>query len=235
MHKATFFGAAAIALMAAAPAHAEGGYVGGVYGNVDVDGLGDADFYGIEGAFAGANFEIDGEFVDSDDFDSAFGITGHLFSRNDSHLFGGFLGIDDSNDSTSWRGGVEAAGYFDRWTLAGAVGFGSNDDLDTDGYGINAEARVFPTDNVRLQGTLGWTSLDVAGFDEDVMTYGLGGEFQLDAAPVSFGLDWDHSDADVSGIEADTLTARVRWNFGGTLLERDRSGASQASVTRLAL
>lgn len=235
MNKAIFFGAAAIALMAAAPAHAEGGYVGGVYGNVDVDGLGGADFYGIEGAFAGANFEIDGEFLDSDKADSAFGVTGHLFSRNDSHLFGGFLGVDDSNNSTSWRGGVEAAGYFDRWTLAGAVGYGSNNDLSTDGYGINAEARMFPTDNVRLQAGLGWTSLDIAGFNEDIVSYGLGGELQMDTAPVSFGLDWGHSEADKSGIGADTLTARVRWNFGGTLLERDRTGASQASVTRLAL
>lgn len=231
MNKTMFLGAAAVALLAAAPAHAEGGYVGAIYGNVDVDAVGDADFYGIEGAFAGSNFEIDGALTDSDDTDTAVDLTGHLFMRNDTHLFGGFLGLSDSDSSTSWRGGLEANGYFDRWTLAGAVGYGSNDDLDTDGYGINAEARVFPTDNVRLQAGLGWTSLDIAGFDEDVITYGLGGEFQLDAAPVSFGLDWSHSDADNTGVEGDTLTARLRWNFGGTLLERDRSGASQSTLT----
>ncbi len=231
--KKVFFGAAAVALMTATSAHAEGGYVGGVYGNTDVDVLGDSDFYGAEAAFGGANFEVDLGLSDSDASDSAYSIAGHLFSRDDSHLFGGFVSLSDSDGSTSWTGGVEGNLYLDNLTLAGAVGYGSNSDLDTDGYGINTQARIFPTENFRLQGNLGWTSLDIAGFDEDVITYGVGGEFQLSAVPISLTLDWNKADADTTGISADTVTFGVRYNFGGTLRDRDRTGPSQAGLTGL--
>lgn len=230
MKKTAFLGAAALALMTATTAHAEGGYVGGVYGNVDVDTLGDADFWGIEGAFAGSNFEIDGALLDGDSSDTAFSLAGHLFNRDDSHLFGGFVGIADASDSTTWTAGLEGNKYFDTWTLAGAVGYASNDDVDTDGYGINAEARFFPTENFRIDAGLGWATVDAGGIDDDVISYGLGGEFQLSAAPVSFGLNWGHSEADNTSVEADTLTAAVRFNFGGTLRDRDRTGASQANL-----
>jgi hypothetical protein len=234
MKKVTFFGAAAVALMAASAAHAEGGYVGGVYGNVDAGALGDSDFYGVEGAFAGANFEIDAAFTDSDDSDSAFGVAGHLFQRNDRSLIGAFASINDASDSTTWTVGGEANAYLDSVTLAGALIYGSNDDVDADGYGLNTEARFFPSDNFRLDARLGYATIDAGGFEEDVLTYGAGGEFQLSQTPVSFTLNWRTIDADATNLSADSLTVGVRYNWGGTLRDRDRTGASQASLVGFA-
>jgi hypothetical protein len=234
MKKLTFFGAAAVALMAATSANAQSGYVGGLYGNVDVDGLGDADFYGAEAAFGGSNFEVDLGVLDSDGGGgTAWSAAGHLFSRSDSHLFGGFVALSDDSDTTTWTAGVEGNKYFDNVTLAGAIAYASNDDLDADGYGINTEARFFPSENFRLQGNLGWTNVDVAGFEEDVISYGVGGEVQLSGMPISLALDWSTVDTDTLGLEADTIVFGVRYNFGGTLRDRDRTGASQASLVGL--
>ncbi|MGD9968081.1 MAG: porin [Hyphomonadaceae bacterium] len=226
--------AALLAVAAPSIAAAQTGYVGVFAGNVDAGGATDEDFYGIEGAVAGPasgslNWEIDAAATDGDDTDSAFGVTGHLYSRNDSHLFGGFIGVSDSDDSTTWVGGLEANKYFANWTLAGAVFYGNNDDFDVDGWGANLEARAFVHDNFRLNGNIGYASVDAGGGDDDAMIYGVGGEYQLAAAPVSFVAGYNTIDFD--GGDVDTWTVGVRYNWGGTLRDRDRSGASQATVT----
>jgi hypothetical protein len=214
-------------------AAAQTGYVGAVYGNADADAF-DEDFYGVEGAvaFAGSGsivFEVDASIVDSDDTDTGYGLVGHVYARNDSHLFGGFVGIAGNDDTDTWTAGLEAAKYFSNWTLAGAVGYGNNDDFDTDGWGLNVEARAFVHDNFRLNGNIGFADVDTGAGDEDVTIYGVGGEYQLAALPVSFTADYNTADFD--GGDVDTWTVGVRWNFGGqTLRDRDRNGASQASV-----
>jgi hypothetical protein len=230
--------AALLAVAAPSVAAAQTGYVGVNYGNVDAGGASDEDFYGVEGAvaFAGSGsivFEVDAAVVDSDDTDSAYGLTGHIYSRNDSHLFGGFVGVADSDDSTTWVGGLEAAKYYTNWTLAGAIFYGNNDDADVDGFGANVEGRVFLSDNFRLNGNIGWASVDSGAGDDDAMLYGVGGEFQFATSPVSIGAGW--STADFDGGDVDTWTIGARWNFGGqTLMDRDRNGPSQASVVGLA-
>ena len=229
-------GAAAI-LAVAVPsvAAAQTGYAGVTYGNVDVGGAGgDDDFYGLDGAvaFAGSDsivFEVDAAVVDGDDSDTAYGLTGHVYSRNDSHLFGGFIGVADSNDSTTWVAGLEANKYFTNWTLAGAVFYGNNDDAETDGYGVNVEARAFVSDNFRLNANVGYASVDAGAGDDDAMLYGVGGEYQFASYPISIVAGY--STADFDGGDVDTLSVGVRYNWGGTLRDRDRSGASQASLT----
>ncbi|MEQ1490942.1 MAG: porin [Terricaulis sp.] len=229
-------GAAAI-LAVAVPsvAAAQTGYVGVQYGNADAGNNADEDFYGLDGAvaFAGSgsiSFEVDAAVVDSDETDTAYGLTGHVYSRNDSHLFGGFIGVADSNDSTTWVGGLEAAKYYANWTLAGAVFYGNNDDANVDGYGINVEARAFVSDNFRLNANIGYANIDAgAGNDDDAMLYGVGGEYQFAAMPISITAGYNTADFD--GGDVDTWTIGVRYNWGGTLRDRDRSGASQASVT----
>jgi len=230
-------GAAAI-LAVAVPgvAAAQTGYVGAAYGNVEVDGADDADFYGVEGAvaFAGSGsivFEVDAAITDSDDTDEGYGITGHVYSRNDSHLFGGFVGIAGSDDSDTWTAGLEASKFYTNWTLAGAVTYASNDDADADGYGINAQARYFVHDNFRVQGNLGWASVDAGAGDDDVFLYGVGAEYQFAAVPISIGAAWAHAEGDDSGAEADSLGLTLRYNWGGTLRDRDRNGASQADIS----
>ena len=231
-------GAAAI-LAVAVPgvASAQSGYVGAVFGNVEVDGADDADFYGVEGAvaFAGSGsivFELDAAITDSDDTDEGYGLTGHVYSRNDSHLFGGFVGIAGSDDSDTFTVGLEAAKYFAGWTLAGAVAYGENDDFDSEGFGANVEGRFFVQDNFRIDANLGWANIDYGSFgDDDAFSYGVGAEYQFAAMPISIGAAWDHVEFDEVDTEADAWTIGVRYNFGaGTLRDRDRNGASQANV-----
>jgi hypothetical protein len=219
--------AALLAVAAPSVAAAQTGYVGVAYGNAD-NGAVDEDFYGIEGAvaFAGSGsivFEVDASLTDSDDTDSAYGLTGHVYSRNDSHLFGGFIGVADSDDSTSWVGGLEAAKYYTNWTLAGALFYGNNDDADVDGYGLNVEARAFVQDNFRLNANIGYANVDAGGGDDDAMIY------QFASYPISIVAGYNTIDFD--GGDVDTYTIGLRYNWGGTLRDRDRSGASQASVT----
>jgi hypothetical protein len=227
--------AALLAVAVPSVAAAQTGYVGVNYGNVDAGGAaGDEDFYGLEGAvaFAGSGsivFEVDAAVVDSDDSDAAYGLTGHVYSRNDSHLFGGFIGVADSNDSTTWVAGLEANKYFTNWTLAGALFYGNNDDLETDGYGVNVEARAFVSDNFRLNANIGYASVDSgAAGDDDATIYGVGGEYQFASFPISVTAGYNTADSD--GGDVDAWTIGLRYNWGGTLRDRDRSGASQASL-----
>lgn len=233
------FGVAAL-LAVAAPgiASAQTGYAGVTWASVDTDGADTDDVIGVEGAvaFQGSGsivFEVYAAFADSDESDSVWGLTGHVYARNDNHLFGGFIGFADSDDSSTWTAGLEANKYFARWTLAGAVAYVNNDDADADGYRINAEARVFPTDNFRLQGGLGWGTFDTALGDTDVWSYGVGGEYQFDRFPVSIALNYAHSEIDDVDVESDAVSVAVRYNWGGTLFDRDRRGASQAGLTSL--
>lgn len=226
--------AAVLALAVPGVAAAQTGYVGAVYSNTDIDGADDFDAYGVEGAvaFAGSGsivFEVDARVVDSDDSDTGYGLTGHVYSRNDSHLFGGFVGIADSDESTTWSAGLEASKFYTDWTLAGAVVYANNDDADLDGYGVNAEARYFVNDNFRLQGNLGWANVDGGAGDDDAFLYGVGGEYQFAALPISVAAGYGRIDGD--DAEADTVSLAVRYNWGGTLRDRDRNGASQASIS----
>lgn len=231
---------AAVALAAiAAPAvaSAQTGYVGAIYANTDPDGADDFDSYGIEGsvffpASGSLGVEVDAAVVDSDDSDTGYGLTGHLFTRNENYLFGGYVSVADSDDDTTWGAGLEANKYYDRWTLNGSVGYADADDANVDAWGVNVGASLFATDNLRFDANLGWANVDGPGGDDDALGYGVGVEYQLASVPVSFGASVGHVEFDDANAEADVIGVAVRWNFGGgTLLDRDRNGASQASRT----
>jgi len=230
--------AAVLALAVPGVATAQTGYIGAVYGNADAGAGDDEDFYGVEGAvaFSGSGsivFEVDASFTDADEGDESYGIAGHIYARNDDHLFGGFVGIGSSDDSETWVAGLEAAKYFANWTLAGAVAYGSNDDEDSDGYGVNAEARIFIHDNLRVDLHGGYASIDAgAGDDDDVTQFGIRGEYQLAAAPISFTAGYSNTDFDAGDV--DVWSIGLRYNWGGSLRDRDRSGASQANLVSLA-
>jgi hypothetical protein len=209
--------AALLAVAAPGVAAAQTGYVGAVYADSETNNF-DSEAYGVEGAvaFSGSGsivFEVNASILD-----------------NDSHLFGGFVGIADANDSTTWTAGLEASKFYDRWTLAGAVAYGNNDDANVDGYGVNVEARVFPTDNFRLSGNIGWANVDAGAADDDAFTYGVGGEYQFAALPISIAAGYNRTEFDNSNVESDAVTVAVRYNWGGSLFDRDRNGASQAGI-----
>lgn len=230
--KNVLFGAASLLAMAAPSlALAQNGYVGLDYYNTDVDGFGSDDAWGASGAAElTRNFAIDGGILSNDD-DTSVGATGHLYWNNSQHLFGGFLSVADAEDSTLWSAGAEGQLYAGPATFAGAISYGRDDDADVDATGVNGEARYFFADNVRIEGGLGWFNVDTPLGDDNVLSFGAGGEYQFAAAPISVGLAYTHATLDEADVDADTFAATVRWNFGGSLRERDRTGAALAGLS----
>jgi len=236
--KHVLFASAALAavIFAAAPSFAQStGYVGLSYGQTDIENV-EGDTWAAEGAVAFDLSDAWGGQIDlgytSTDYDGAGEIDGlngtfHLFKRNDSHSFGGFVGLSEVEDTTVWNLGVEGQSYMANTTLAGSFAYGQIDDADLDTWSLNGEARYFVSDNFRLDAGLGWTRVTDGDDSADGWSFGVGGEYQLATAPVSLTAGYTRSTLNDLDIEADTFRVGVRYNFGtGSLKERDRSGAS---------
>lgn len=224
--KNVFLGAAAlVALAAPGVASAQQAYVGIDYGTTDIDGVGSDDAWGVSGAIELKPYlTVDAAFADNDE-DGVLGATAHLYDNNSARLLGGFLSVSDSDESTAWGGGGEGQFYFGDTTLAAAVTYANDDDNDIDAFGVNGEARYFVDHNFRVEAGAGWFNVDTGLGDDDVMTFGVGGEFQFTSAPISLGVAYTRLSSDETDIDADTVTATARWNFGGgSLFDRDRTG-----------
>lgn len=224
--------AALLAVVAPGVAAAQTGYVGAVYSDTDVDGAGDSDAYGVQGAvFFNATdtvgVEVDAAVLDSDDTDATGSLAVHAFKRNDRYLFGGFAAVANNDDDTAWQVGLESAHYIDRATVGVAVAYGESDN-DVDAFGVTVTGDYFPMDNLRVGANVGWAKVNTSFGDGDGWAYGVSGEYQIDAMPISFGLAYTRIDSDDAGLEADVVGVTVRYNWGGSLFDRDRSGASQA-------
>jgi len=233
----------AVALLAVAPAAQAGsGYVGAAYTRAEVDtGFGDddADGYGIEGAWAfqatpTLGVQVDAAFTDSDgDDNESYGVTGHVHARNDKYLIGGFLGLADVADETVWSAGIEGEKYYNNVTIAGAFGYANADDSDADIWGLDGQVRYFLSDNFRIQGALGYAKVEAGPADDNVWSAGVGGEYQFAALPISVFGGYAHSEFDDADVSSDAFTIGVRYNFGGSLKDRDRKGASLAGLSSL--
>jgi hypothetical protein len=240
---------AAVAALGAAPALADtnnSGYIGVSAANFD-DGDFDAQAYSLNGAVAfplSGNWgaQLDAEYArlenDADDSDTVSG-TAHVFHRTDTHLIGVYVGANDTDEVTSYGGGVEGDLYRGDWTIGGRVSYATDDsDLDSDTWGGEARAKYFYTDNFTVAGSLGVdrVSVDAPGFDDfNVVTVGVGSEYQFASAPVSVFGGVAYSDVeDADGTTGVQIGLRYNWN-GGSLRDRDRSGASlQGFQSRLA-
>ena len=107
------------------------------------------------------------------------------------------------------------------------MSYSTADDLDVDVTAIDGELRFFPSDNTRISGNVGYGNFDAgAGVDDNFWSLGVGGEFQFDAYPVSLFAGYQRTSFDEADLESDAINVGVRWNFGGTLFDRDRSGAN---------
>src|SRR5262249_55655145 len=122
-----FLGAAAAALMMAGTAHADGAYVGLSYNNNN-----DADInsWTVNGAFASSNFQVDAGYTDISDLsDNIWNVGGHLFSRSDQWLWGGYVGymrLDGSGASVDeWTVALQTQFYLPRTTLSGNLSYSS--------------------------------------------------------------------------------------------------------------
>jgi len=243
MKKNLFAAVAAVALLGSAvAAQAQTvGHVGAQYGRTDLDIVGldaDADTYQLEGAVrfdAGSlGAQIDGAITNYDGDDTSFGATGHLNTKVGEGLIGGFAGVETSDDITVWGVGVDAqANLGPATSLYGQAGYGNSDDLgDADLWAVRSEVRHFFADNFRVTGSVGYLTVD-AGPDLDAWNAGVEAEYQFAETPFSVVAGYDHFDSNDIGANADTLRIGFRYTFGGTLKDRDRSGASLGSMGRL--
>jgi len=218
------------------------GYVGLDYANADVQHNGSNDGWGASGAvaFSGSSsisFEVDAGAFDTNhsNVGTLSTVAGHVYTRNDDYLFGGFAGYQHSDHVDAWSAGLEANKYFDNWTLAGSIVYEKSDDLKADAWGANVEGRIFATDNLRIDVRGGYASVNPnVGSNIDVWDAGVGAEYQFASLPVSIGARYDHLDSDKNTFNSeDVVSATIRWNWGGTLKDRDRHGASQSGLTTI--
>lgn len=240
--------AALIAVAAPGAAMAQAtGYVDASYSNVSVDtdfGDGDADGWAAGGAVAfdayALGVQLDAGYSNTSADDGggdtdAWTIGGHLYSRNDTYLIGGFAGFgnvdaDGAGDSDYWTVGVEGQYYLERTTLDASISYSEADDADANVTAVNAGATYFFTDNFSVNGGVGFANAEAGDDDVDAISAGLGAEYQFASVPVSVFGGYAHSEVDDLDISSDAFTVGVRYNFGGTLFDRNRSGASLSRV-----
>lgn len=245
MKKFLLGAAAALAISAPGMAAAQSAYVDLGYQTTeaDVGGLSaDADGWTLGGAAAwGGNgslgFQVDGLISQSDadgggDADS-WNVGGHLFTRSDAGLIGGFVNygnvdIDGGGDFDFWTAGIEGQLYLSRGTIDGAVSYSEGDDVDASLTAVDLGYTHFITDNLSFGANVGFGQVDDGTDDTDLVSYGLGAEYQFSSLPISIFGGWQHAEIDDLDSDADSLGIGVRYNFGGSLFERNRSGASLA-------
>jgi hypothetical protein len=201
--------------------------IAGVEGDGEGWTLGGATAWGGDGSFG---VQLDAVIGEADE-SSSYNVGGHLFTRNGDYLLGGFanygnVDIDGAGDFDYWTVGLEGQYYLSRTTLDGALSYSEGDDLDAELTALDFGATHFVTDNFSFGGNVGFGSIEGGGADADVVSYGLGAEYQFASAPFSVFGGWQHAEVDDIDSDSDSLGIGVRYNWGGTLLERNRSGAS---------
>jgi hypothetical protein len=231
--------------MIAAPATAQAtGFIGGSYGNIEVDDgttSVDGDLLGLEGSVAvplsGLYFQADASLnqISDDTADSnvVFGAA-HLGVRNAQWAAAGFIGVSSNEDadSTGIYYGGEFAYYLPQFTIAGGIGLGNFDDTDVDLTAYAAEGRFFATDNFRIDAHGGVGTLDLGGIVEvDTTNLGIGAEWKPDNFPISLYAAYDVNSIDDADLDISTISVGIRFDFGnGTLKLRDRNGPTFRSL-----
>ncbi len=223
--------AAAAALLTATPAMAQaGGHVGLNLGNTDGD---TDDVWQAEAAFGAASgsigYQVDGGFGSTDGDVDHYTLAGHLYYNGDGWRLGGIVAqtsIDpDGSDSTNETAyGIEGTLNLGPSTvIGGSYTVGETEFLvDLDSWNADVGLNWYLSDNFRVGGAYGVGNLDAGGGDLDTTTIGVNAEWQPFTLPVSFRASYETFDLDVFG-DFETFTFGVRWNWGGTLRERDNA------------
>lgn len=225
--KKTALLAAAAALFAATPALAQsGGHIGGSFTQTEDE----TETWQVDGAFGGASgsigYQIDAGLGQIEGDANTQAIAGHLYWNGGGWRVGGvvaFTNFDDEVDETSY--GIE--GSFDAGANAVFVGSYTVGETfvgqDADTWNADIGLNYYFTDNLRVGGTIGTGNLEATGADADTSTFGLNAEWQPWTTPVSFTFGWQSFEIDVSDEAVDSFSIGARWNFGGTLRERDNA------------
>ena len=232
--------AAAAALMTATPAAAaSGGFVGLEYGNSDVEFIGDVEFdvWQGEGAFGwnsgGWGAQLGGSFGNVEPEGGSDGdvwtVDGHLYWDGGGWRIGGVIAHTDldfggggSIDETAY--GAEAMFNLGPNTNIWVSALASEAEFlaDADTWSLDGGVNFYASPNFRLGAFIGTGNVDFGGgFDADSFSAGVNAEFQPFSFPLSFTAGWNHYEVDDAGLESDNLQIGARWNFGGTVQERD--------------
>ncbi|WP_395646065.1 porin [Terricaulis sp.] len=231
---------ALMAIVAPGVAAAQSAYVDLGYQNTDVDVAGtnaDGDSWSIGGAAAWQHFQLDGAVIDGDAATN-WNLGGHVFNRTDAGLIGGFANwsttdVDGAGDFDAWTIGAEGQLYLSRTTLNGALSYSDSEDLDANMTAIDLGLRHFVTDRFAIGANAGYGWIDAgAAGDENATTLGLDAEYQFNG-PVSIFGGYQRVDLDDADASADTFSIGVRYNLGGSLFDRDRSGAGLSRAAGL--
>lgn len=239
MRNGLFYAALTAALIAPGGALAQSGHVGAAYSDQSYDFGGpefevDAISLGGQVAFGASpvGVQVDGHYTnwggDADDAD-IWNLGAHVFARQESFLVGGYLGFDSIDDFSvdAWTFAAETQFYLPRGTISGALSHSIWDGPDYSITMLEGEYRHFITDNFSIHGGLGVGQADIGGSDLDVWSGAVGGEFMFSGAPVSLFGQYRRNSIDFGPgeLDVDALTLGVRYNWGGTLMDRSRSGA----------
>ena len=233
-------GAVAVAAMAApAAAFAQDGYIDLSYTGSEISAGGvseDFDRFQVGGAAAfnsgGIGVQLNGHVAELEaDFGgdaTVYGGDGHIFGQSGSWLFGASVGAEhfDEVDVTEWGAAAQAHYRFERVTLVGAVSYSDVEDGDATFWGVDGEARFFQSDNFRFSGNFGWGQVEIVGVEADLWRGGVEGEYKFGSAPISMFAGYQHRQVNDGDADIDAFSVGLRYNWGGTLLERDRSGAT---------
>lgn len=228
-----FLGAVALAAIAIpTAAHAEGsGDINIGYRSIDEGEIDGAVQYG-GAAHVGFgnnwNLQVDGQNNRVDIGEGDLTISegaAHVFYRAEGWAAGGFISYGDALFDSVYGIGVEGQLYLGQFTVGGSVESLNADNFDDlDGWIATLGGDYFITDNLQVGAAV--LSVDVDG-DYQLTNFNIGGEWRLDNSPFSIYAEYDLIDEELYGEEIDAITIGARWNFGGgTLLQRNRGGAS---------
>lgn len=247
MKKVLLGAAAALAIVAPGVAAAEtSGHVAFSYNTLDddLDG-GKEDYLDLSGSVVTSlsgnwNLQFDGSMqeMNHDTHTDSFGTAVvHAFVRNEAYAFGGFGGFT-TGEQNSYLLGAEGAIYLNRLTFAGAAFFGGDRQYsDEETNGLSASGTYFVSDNLSVGVDASYYNFDFGGVnnEQDGTVYGINGEYQFSNGISMFG-GWHTSDQDDFGTdnEVSSFSLGARYNFGtGSLIERDRNGASMPGASQL--
>src|SRR5262245_42357781 len=233
MKKYMLAAAAAFALAAPGVAAADSADVGLHVGNINPDGGGDVDVWGIDGAYShqmdnGWVLQMDGQHDSLDvgsDIGSSYGAV-NLGARSDSHAIYGFAGLSDFAAISFINVGVGGQLYLGNVTVDGSVGYANADDDDLSVTDASVDGTWFFTDNFGLTGRVGWAQVDEGGGgDFDATTLGVGAAWRPDGSNFTFNAGYDSVDGD--GGDGSAWRLGLTYNIGtSSERERSQSGAS---------
>ncbi|MEJ0061307.1 MAG: hypothetical protein WDM79_17845 [Terricaulis sp.] len=203
---------------------------------VDIDAdamtLSGAAAFDLRGTF---QMQIDGAITDAENIDDpVVGGSLHFVHRAAGWMIGAFAGGSEAEDVSMTAVGAEGAIYFERFTLAAALGYIDSDDLGGDGMLTQVQGRYFFDRNFRVDATLTYASIDAGGSEVDANSLGVGAEYKFTGSHVSVFGSYALVDSDLASFDADIMTLGLRVNLDPDLAARDESGASMLSVPSFA-